>query len=93
MAKATETSNSINALTQTPGDAVLTALTRRLRSHARAIKNPEARRTMGRDMIAAADALEHLALGVPTREAAAAAMVAILGRSGYAAFLAGGANV
>jgi hypothetical protein len=89
MAKATENSNSISALTQTPGDAMLIALAGRLRSHARAIKNPEARRTIGKDLVAAADVIEHLALGVTTQDAAAAAMVAILGRSGFAAFVGG----
>jgi hypothetical protein len=74
---------------QTPGDAMLTALAGRLRSHARAIKNPEARRTIGKDLVAAADVIEHLALGVTTRDAAAAAMVAILGRSGFAAYVGG----
>jgi hypothetical protein len=74
---------------QTPGDAVLTALAGRLRSHARGIHNAEARRTVGKDLVAAADVLDHLVLGVTTRDAAAAAMVAILGRSGFAAYTGG----
>jgi hypothetical protein len=73
--------------TLTPGDAVLSALAGRLRSHARGIKNPEARRTIGKDLTAAADVIEHLALGLTTPEAAAVAMVALLGRSGFAAYV------
>jgi hypothetical protein len=91
MAKATENSNSISALTPSPDNAVLTALVRRLRGHAKGINNRAARRTIGRDMLAAADVIEHLVLGTTTQEAAAASMVAILGRSGFAAYV-GGAN-
>jgi predicted TPR repeat methyltransferase len=89
MAKATETSNSINAMTQTPGNAVLIALVRRLRERAAGIANAKARRTIGRDMIAAADVIEHWLATAPDDEAAASSTVAILGRSGFAAYVGG----
>jgi hypothetical protein len=37
-------------------------------------------------MTAAADVIDHLLLHLPTQEAAAAAMVALLGRRGYASY-------
>jgi hypothetical protein len=77
---------------QTPGSAVLTALVRRLRERAAGIANAEARRTIGRDMTAAADVIEHWLATAPDHEAAASAMVAILGRSGFAAYVGGRAN-
>jgi hypothetical protein len=83
MAKAIEKPNSISALTQTPDGAVLTALVRRLRDRARAIKNPACTQ-MGQDMLAAALAIEQqLALPagdlvgtLPTAEAMALAQMA-----------------
>jgi hypothetical protein len=72
---------------QTPGDAVLTALVGRLRLHVRAIKNPDARRTIGKDMTAAADVIEQLLADMPVEVAAAAAMVVLLGRTGYASYV------
>ena len=86
MSKATEKPISISVLTQTPGSEVLSSLARRLREHAKAINNPAARRTMGKDMVAAADAIDHMLLGLSTEEAAAVAMVVLLGRNGFAAW-------
>lgn len=77
---------------QTPPAEVLTSLVRHLRFHVRAIHNAPARQTVGKDMTAAADVIEHLLLKMTTPQAAAAAMVAILGRSGFAAHVVGGAN-
>ena len=75
--------------TLTPGSAVLAALVRRLRERAAGIANAEARRTIGRDMTAAADVIEHWLATAPDNDAAAASMVAILGRSGFAAYVGG----
>jgi predicted component of type VI protein secretion system len=83
---AAEISSSASTLTQTPAGEVLTSLVERLRSHVRNIRNSAARQTVGKDMTAAADVIEHLLLELPTREAAAAAMVALLGRQGYASY-------
>jgi len=86
MAKATEKPNSISALTQTPAGEVLTSLVGRLRSHVQNIRNSAARQTVGKDMTAAADVIEHLLPDLPAQAAAAAAMVALLGRRGYASY-------
>jgi hypothetical protein len=59
---------------------------RRLRFHVKAIHNAPARQTVGKDMTAAADVIEHLLLSTTTQDAAAAAMVALLGRRGFAAW-------
>ena len=85
-------SYNIDSTQQPPGSEVLTSLVRRLRSQAKAIHNAEARRTVGKDLLAAADVIEQEMLGMTPQEAAAAAMVAILGRSGFAAYVRGGAN-
>lgn len=77
---------------QTPPGEVLTSLVRRLRAHAKAIHNAEARRTVGKDLLAAADVIEQEMLGMTTQQAATAAMVALLGRSGFAAYVGGGAH-
>jgi hypothetical protein len=74
---------------QTPPGEVLTSLIRRLRAHAKAIHNAEARRTAGKDMIAAADVIEQLLADMPVDVAAAVAMVALIGRRGYAAYTGG----
>jgi hypothetical protein len=84
---AVERHNTQSVTPQTPGDAVLTALVGRLRSGAKAIANPAARRTMGADMKAAADVIEQLLADMPVEVAAAVAMVALLGRRGYAAYV------
>ena len=89
---ATKCHNTTPLTPQTPPGEVLTSLVRRLRAHAKAIHNAEARRTVGKDMLAAADVIEQEMLGMTTQEAAAAAMVAILGRSGFAAYVGEGAN-
>jgi predicted nuclease with RNAse H fold len=83
---ATERHNTTIVTPQTPAREVLTSLVGRLRSHVRNIHNSAARQTVGKDMTAAADVIEHLLLDLPTREAAAAAMVALLGRQGYASY-------
>jgi len=84
---AAEISSSVSALTQqTPAGEVLASLIGRLRSHVRNIHNNAARQTVGKDMTAAADVIEHLLLDLLMREAAAAAMVALLGRQGYASY-------
>jgi hypothetical protein len=74
---------------QTPGSAVLTALVGRLRSHVRAIANGPARATMGKDMLAAADVIEVALLDMSVQDAAAAAIVAYVGRGGAAAWKGG----
>jgi hypothetical protein len=79
--------NSIGVPAQTPGSEVLTSLVRRLRSHAKAINNAAARQTIGKDMKAAADVIEQLLADMPVDVAAAVAMVALLGRRGYAAYV------
>jgi hypothetical protein len=76
----------IDQTQQTPPGEVLSSLVRRLRFHVRAIHNAPARQTVGKDMTAAADVIEHLVLRLPTPNAAAAAMVALLGRRGYASY-------
>jgi hypothetical protein len=83
---AVERHNTVDVTRQTPGDAVLTALVGRLRSHARAIKNSEARRTIGRDLIAAADVIERALLDMSVQDAAAAAIIAYVGRDGAASW-------
>jgi hypothetical protein len=83
---ATEISSSISTLTQTPGEAVLRNLARRLRQHAAGICNSAARRTIGRDMIAAADVIERALLDMSVQDAAAAAIVAYVGRDGAASW-------
>jgi hypothetical protein len=93
MAKATENSNGFSALTQTPGSAVLTSLVGRLRSHAKAINNAAARQTVGKDLKAAADVIEQLLADMPVEVAAAVAMVALLGRNGFAAYTGGRRDV
>jgi hypothetical protein len=77
---------------QTPGSAVLTALVGRLRLHVKAINNGAARQTVGKDMKAAADVIEQLLADMPVDVAAAVAMVALLGRRGYASYVGGRAN-
>jgi hypothetical protein len=72
---------------QTPPGEVLTSLVQRLRSHAKAINNAAARQTMGKDMKAAADVIEQLLADMPVDVAAAVAMVALLGRRGFAAYV------
>jgi hypothetical protein len=72
---------------QTPGHEVLNALVGRLRSHARGIANGAARRTIGKDMVAAADAIEQVLLDMPVEIAATVAMVALLGRNGFSAYV------
>jgi hypothetical protein len=84
---AIDSHSNIVASTQTPGGEVLTSLVRRLRSGAKAINNPAAKRTMGKDMIAAADVIEQLLLDMPVEVAATVAMVALLGRTGYASYV------
>ena len=84
--------NTTLATPQMPPGEVLTSLVRRLRSHAKAIHNGPARRTVGKDMLAAADVIEQEMLGMTTQEAATAAMVVLLGRSGFAAYVRGGAH-
>ena len=54
---ANESRNNFSTSSQTQPDA-LAEFVRRLRDHARAIKNPAATRTMGRDMFAAALVIE-----------------------------------
>jgi hypothetical protein len=83
---ATEISSSTSTLTQTPGIAVLSALAERLRQHAAGIANTAARRTIGRDLVAAADVIEQAVLRLSVQDAAAAAIVAYLGRNGAGAF-------
>jgi hypothetical protein len=72
---------------QTPGSEVLTSLVGRLRSHAKAINNAAARQTMGKDMKAAADVIEQMLADMPVDVAATVAMVALLGRPGFAAYV------
>jgi hypothetical protein len=84
---AIERHNTTPLTPQTPPGEVLTSLVRRLRSHAKAINNAAARQTMGKDMKAAADVIEQLLADVPVDVAAAVAMVALLGRRGYAAYV------
>ena len=76
----------IDQIQQTPGTAVLTELAGRLRAHAKAICNPSARRTIGKDLLAAADVIETSLLGMSVQDAAAAAIVAYVGRGGAAAW-------
>jgi hypothetical protein len=83
---AIERHNTTILTPQTPSGEVLTSLVGRLRSHVQNIRNSAARQTVGKDMTAAADVIEHLLLDLSTREAAAAAMVALLGRQGYASY-------
>jgi hypothetical protein len=83
---ATQRHNTTILTPQTPGGEVLTSLVGRLRFHVRNIHNSTARQTVGKDMTAAADVIEHLLLDLPTQGAAAAAMVALLGRQGYASY-------
>jgi hypothetical protein len=90
---ADQSHNTTIVTPQTPPREVLSSLVRRLRSHVRAIHNAPARQTVGKDMTAAADVIEHLLLGTTTQDAAAAAMVALLGRRGFASYVGGGANV
>jgi hypothetical protein len=82
----TECHITTNPTPQTPGDAVLTALVGRLRFHARSITNAAARRTIGADLIAAADVLETALLSMSSQDAAAAAIVAYLGKNGAGSF-------
>jgi hypothetical protein len=86
---ATQRHNSIVLTPQTPGSAVLTSLVGRLRFHAKGINNAAARQTVGKDLKAAADVIEQLLADMPVEVAAAVAMVALLGRSGYAAYVGG----
>jgi hypothetical protein len=81
---AAQSHNTTIATPQTPGGEVLTSLVRRFRLHVQNIRNGAARRTIGKDMIAAADVIEQQMLGMTTQETAAAAMVALLGRRGFA---------
>ncbi len=81
--------NTTIATPQTPGSEVLTSLVGRLRSHAKAINNTAARQTVGKDMKAAADVIEHVLADMPVDVAAAVAMVALLGRPGFAAYIGG----
>ena len=67
---------------QSPPAAVLHALAVRLRRHAAGIKNAAASRTIGKDLVAAAATIEHIALTLPI-EKVAAAMVSYLGRDGF----------
>ncbi len=71
---------------ETPGSAVLTALAGRLRSHAANLHNPTAKKTLGADLVRAADVVELLASGDHRAAVQAAAAVAWLGRRGYASW-------
>jgi hypothetical protein len=53
----------------------------------KAINNGAARQTVGKDMRAAADVIEQLLADMPVEVAAAVAIVALLGRSGAAAYV------
>jgi hypothetical protein len=86
---ATETRNNFKRLSQTRPDTP-EGLVRRLRDHAKAIKNAAAARTMGQDMLAAALVIEQQVLlrdggdvvaALPANEATA--LTELLGRIGY----------
>jgi hypothetical protein len=86
---ATESRNNFSTLSQTQPDTV-SDLVRRLRDHARAIKNAAAIRTMGQDMLTAALLIERQVLirdvgdvvaALPTSEGTA--LAALLSRIGY----------
>jgi hypothetical protein len=74
-------------MTTSPGTFVLQQLADRLRTHARGICNANARRTIGRDCVAAAEIIERLAAQLDPQEAADAAMVALMGSDGFAAYV------
>ncbi len=78
---------TIDQTQQTPGSAVLAALAGRLRQHAANLHNPTAKRSLGADLIRAADVVELLASGDHRAAVQAAAAVAWLGRRGYASYV------
>jgi hypothetical protein len=84
---ATQSHTTTIVTPQTPVGEVLASLVGRLRFHAKHIRNSAARQTVGKDLVAAADVIEQLLADMPVEVAAAAAMVALLGREGYASYV------